>query len=457
MPIGYHGTIYFAIIYDAAYSKTVTAKFGPVLGISVSISPDGSGTVKENVADNPRINCPGDCEETLGYQQQITLTATPNTGYAFVKWTSGGNDYSTNPTETFTITDAMNITAVFEQVYTLTVLPDPPGGGTITSSVGGINCGNGNVACVQTMANGIPVTLTITPNIGYEVDNWNDGTNSDSTYSLVEPMDHITQVAVKFKKTSARQPGYVGLFIGIRDNDPYDIYGATDAANVSAAFNNLPNVAYNRVLTGDNVNPSGTKLTVNDVLNAIAEAKSMLQPGDTLVIHFAAHGLTDTSQSDETTASPGDEAIKIGPNKSSLTDVMTDDQLTLTLKPQDETDVINGVTKIVILDTCYSGGFWGNNNPADEGDLEKLNNIALIAGSSETEDALTVHADNTGLLSDAVVASLQGNARRIISVDDLWSGVYAYELNNYNACIAHGGPSCPQRPDYFEFHEQLGN
>lgn len=41
----------------------------------------------------------------------------------------------------------------------------------------------------------------------------------------------------------------------------------------------------------------------------------------------------------------------------------------------------------VLIDACHSGGFWGDHCPTDLGDLEKLNNIGLLAAAPEDENA----------------------------------------------------------------------
>jgi hypothetical protein len=64
---------------------------------------------------------------------------------------------------------------------------------------------------------------------------------------------------------------------------------------------------------------------------------------------------------------------------------LTDDDLYSALKGMD------GVNKWVFVDSCHSGGFWGDYNPGDEGDLEKLSKIALLANAYE--DTLSHYND----------------------------------------------------------------
>ena len=95
----------------------------------------------------------GDGEYNHG--TEVTLTATPNEGYHFVKWSDG----DTNPTRTITVTDNVTLTAEFAiNVYTVTLTAE---NGTVT--------GDGEYN------HGTEVTLTAIPNEGYHFVKWSDG------------------------------------------------------------------------------------------------------------------------------------------------------------------------------------------------------------------------------------------------------------------------------------------
>lgn len=74
-----------------------TAEFAP-LAYTVTANTDGNGTVTGG--------------GTYEYGKSVTLTATPNTGYKFVKWSDG----DTNNPRTVTVTGAATYTAQFEPV-----------------------------------------------------------------------------------------------------------------------------------------------------------------------------------------------------------------------------------------------------------------------------------------------------------------------------------------------------
>jgi len=72
--------------------------------IATLVSPVDAGTVT------------GAGDYTHG--QEVTLTATPNSGYAFEKWTVGGTTLSTSATYVFTAAENVEVTAVFVQQVT---------------------------------------------------------------------------------------------------------------------------------------------------------------------------------------------------------------------------------------------------------------------------------------------------------------------------------------------------
>ncbi len=84
--------------------------------IAVSANPSEGGTVSGG----------GEFEE----DDSVTVTATANSGYSFVKWTENGEQVSTDASYTFTATSDRTLVAVFESdeiIYTITI---EPGDGT---------------------------------------------------------------------------------------------------------------------------------------------------------------------------------------------------------------------------------------------------------------------------------------------------------------------------------------
>lgn len=94
----------------------------------------------------------------------VTVTATPNAGYKFVSWTEGGIIVSTDLIYSFLINSNRTLTANFEAIaYNVSTSAIPEEGGTTT--------GEG------TFYYGNSVTVTASPNSGYEFANWTESSN----------------------------------------------------------------------------------------------------------------------------------------------------------------------------------------------------------------------------------------------------------------------------------------
>ncbi len=82
--------------------------FSPAFyAVTVSASPDDAGAVTGG----------GVYEKGT----EVTVAATANTGYKFVKWTENGTEVSTDEIYTFTVSDNRELVAVFEEKETLTI------------------------------------------------------------------------------------------------------------------------------------------------------------------------------------------------------------------------------------------------------------------------------------------------------------------------------------------------
>ncbi|HEY5326972.1 MAG TPA: ice-binding family protein [Mucilaginibacter sp.] len=103
----------------------------------------------------------------------VTATATPNAGYSFINWTNAGVIASTSSSYTFRLTQNQTLVANFQLIpssqFAVILSSNPPSGGTTTGS-GTYNAGTS-------------VTVTATPNAGYNFTNWTNGATIASTSS----------------------------------------------------------------------------------------------------------------------------------------------------------------------------------------------------------------------------------------------------------------------------------
>ena len=133
-------------------NQFVTATFTAVKA-NLSVTIAGTGTVTSTPAG---ISCPGTCVAAFAIGTQVTLTATPGTGFTFAGWSGA----CTGTTCVLTMNSDQAVTATFkEPSLSVTVT----GSGTVTSSPAGITCPG---TCVASFPVGTAVTLTATPGTG---------------------------------------------------------------------------------------------------------------------------------------------------------------------------------------------------------------------------------------------------------------------------------------------------
>lgn len=216
----------------ANYNQSVTARFARVKQQTVNVHTynttndtyDALGTVGGNVSitytksaidgvlnkDNDANGYSNGYKEftnnvaTSGtyasiYNSSVTLTATPNTNYAFLGWYEGENKVSSNTTYTYPATTERNITARFHKPFTQAFdVQTEIGGQYQNSTTGGtakISYNDGTITkdigsstlSITDMYQGSMNTLTATPNDGYRFVGWYNGSgaldSSNPTYT----------------------------------------------------------------------------------------------------------------------------------------------------------------------------------------------------------------------------------------------------------------------------------
>ena len=127
---------------------------------------------------------------TYYHGSTATLTVTPNEGYPFVNWTKNGQVVSTNPTYSFTVTEAATYVANLSDdpvFYEITAEATPEEGGTVEGA--------------GTYGYGATATLTATPNDYYNFINWTkDGeevsTDSNISFTVTDAADYVAHFAL---------------------------------------------------------------------------------------------------------------------------------------------------------------------------------------------------------------------------------------------------------------------
>ena len=154
---------------SANYTFTVTGN--RVLVANFQALPQNyTITVTANPTDAGNVTGGG----TYQQGQSCTISATPATGYNFVKWTENGVQVSTNANYTFTVTGNRTLVAQFQgQSYYIATSSNPTNGGTTS--------GNGLYQY------GESCTVTATPAQGYEFVNWKENgsvVSTEASYSF---------------------------------------------------------------------------------------------------------------------------------------------------------------------------------------------------------------------------------------------------------------------------------
>ncbi len=116
-------------------SKSVTATFTILRTLTITSSGSGVGSISSNPAG---IDCPGACSYQFPEGTSVLLTAGPDVSSTFTIWTGGGCA-AANPCNV-TLNGDTTVNAEFTlKQFTLTVLKDGNGGGSVVGS--GIVCG----------------------------------------------------------------------------------------------------------------------------------------------------------------------------------------------------------------------------------------------------------------------------------------------------------------------------
>jgi uncharacterized repeat protein (TIGR02543 family) len=187
---------------------TVTATFEIYRALTVATSPSGGGSVTGN-----GINCGADCGESYLDGTSVTLSAAPATGYAFAGWSGA----CTNPSGTCTVsmTADRNVTAMFVLTpKVLTVTKSPSGGGTVTSTPGGIDCG---ADCSESYTHGTSVVLGASPATGYTFTGWSGACTGTGLCTLSMTADrNVTATFAQTDKllTVTKSPAAGGTITG---------------------------------------------------------------------------------------------------------------------------------------------------------------------------------------------------------------------------------------------------
>jgi len=173
--------------------------------LTIVKSGTGSGTVTSNPTG---INCGTTCAYQFASGTNVTLTATPDASSTFSGWLGGAT--GSGSTVTVTMNSDTIVEAVFNTLYTLTVVKQGNGDGTVTSSPSGINCGS---TCSYQFVSGSNVILTATPYSTSSFGGWSgDATGSSSTVTVTMNSNKTVYATFTINEAGYFAGGYNGSY-----------------------------------------------------------------------------------------------------------------------------------------------------------------------------------------------------------------------------------------------------
>jgi hypothetical protein len=181
-----------ACVVTVDRAQSVLATFTRTTGaLTVTRTGSGGGTV---VSGDAAINCGTTCSATYAQGTLVTLIAASDQSSAFAGWTGA---CSGTGTCSVTMDSAKGVTATFTRVSFLAIVTRT-GGGTVTSSPAGIDCGG---SCAASFDAGTPLTLTATSDPGFTFAGWAGACTGTGTCSVT--MNSVKSVTATFTANPA--------------------------------------------------------------------------------------------------------------------------------------------------------------------------------------------------------------------------------------------------------------
>ncbi len=314
----YVGAVYYSSKSDHYYDvwPVRSGKFGSFASLVIAKSGSGSGNI---TSDPSGIICGAVCSADFNLNAPVTLTATPDKGFALDGWSGGG--CSGTGTCMVTMNSAQSVTATFNQLaYTLSISKSGSGSGTVTSTSSGINCGS---SCSSSYAPGTNVTLSANPSTDSIFAGWSGG-GCSGTGQCTVAVDASKAVTATFSLNT-----YV-ITLPTITNGTISCNPITVDQGAGTSCILTPSIGYHFVALTDNEADVtsfvlGDTYTINNVLSNHTISATFAINTYTLAITKAGTGYGIV------TSTPG--GINCGNTCSASYDVGTETPVTLTASP----------------------------------------------------------------------------------------------------------------------------
>jgi uncharacterized repeat protein (TIGR02543 family) len=218
---------------------------------TLNVSKNGSGSISSSPSG---INCGSTCSSSYTSGTQVSLYATPASGYTFNGWS--GN-CSGSGACTVTMDSNKSITANFavDTSRIISIGKIGTGGGTVIRAGGNLNCGS---TCAETLAQGATVSLSATAAAGSTFVGWSGGTcsgagscsftlNSNTTVNATFNTTSGGATAIPLKETNLQGTTATNLYYSINvpanaKNLVIQIGGGTGDADLYVKYSQPPTI-----------------------------------------------------------------------------------------------------------------------------------------------------------------------------------------------------------------------
>jgi len=189
----YHFRVKAVSANGTTYGDDITFNSAQLYTVSTSVNPTLAGTTI------------GDGNYTVN--ENVTVVATPETGYTFVNWTINGVEVSTNSSYTFVVNSNVELVANFALInYNISLTTNLINSGTLI--------GDGSYAYNSN------ATVIATANTGYTFVNWTlngviISTNASYTFTVTESQNLVANFSINnYNLTVAANPTIGGITTG---------------------------------------------------------------------------------------------------------------------------------------------------------------------------------------------------------------------------------------------------
>ena len=169
-----------------------------------------------------KLTLTGNTDYDYNTDATVTAAEVDADAYTFAGWQVGGSTVSTDASYTFTVTEAVELTALYEGVeYTINAVSANDAEGTVSPAT-------------QSVTFGETFSLTATPNEGYAFKHWNEPTHYGDVAVVTDPLD-FSNAGHEYTWTASFGP--VPVNIAIADPDPAYGITITTASPIATAYN----------------------------------------------------------------------------------------------------------------------------------------------------------------------------------------------------------------------------